>query len=56
VGTGIGGAAVAAADRTGQLRPGIAVALALATASGILAVAAARRLHEVTEGATPSVL
>jgi MFS family permease len=52
IGTGIGGAAVAAADRAHDLRPGITVALGLAVASALVSTATSRRLHEPT----PAVL
>lgn len=45
VGTGLGGAAVAVAERAGTgVRPGVAVAFGLASAAGVLACVASRRL------------
>jgi MFS family permease len=46
LGTGVGGAAVAAADRAGNLRHGITIALTLAVAAAALSVVASRRLHD----------
>lgn len=45
LGTGLAGAAVAAADRSGALTPGLIVAFALAGTAGVLGTLSASRLH-----------